>query len=71
MRRHILANIDQAGYHIGEIPVTVETLKNSDEIFLTNVIRGIQPVTHFADKEFATNLSRNIFNILVKPLTQD
>ena len=41
-------------------------LQKADELFITNVIKGIQPITKYRKKEFATNLS----TILVQKLNE-
>jgi branched-chain amino acid aminotransferase len=54
---------------IENIEVVEETispfdLQKADELFITNVIKGIQPITRYRKKEFVINLSR----ILVQKL---
>jgi branched-chain amino acid aminotransferase len=39
-------------------------LQKADELFITNVIKGIQPITKYRKKEYATNLSRLILQKL-------
>ncbi|WP_281337186.1 aminotransferase class IV [Flavobacterium eburneipallidum] len=41
-------------------------LQKSDELFITNVIKGIQPITKYRKKEFSTNIS----NVLVQKLNE-
>jgi branched-chain amino acid aminotransferase len=41
-------------------------LQKADELFITNVIKGIQPITKYRKKEFTTNLS----TILVQKLNE-
>lgn len=41
-------------------------LQKSDELFITNVIKGIQPITRYRKKEFAVNLSK----LLLKQLNE-
>lgn len=65
MRRHIINN-----YPVKEEIFGLAELHDADEIFLTNVIRGIQPVTRFFDTELPVNLSKEIFSKVVKPLTE-
>jgi branched-subunit amino acid aminotransferase/4-amino-4-deoxychorismate lyase len=48
--------------------VNVEMLLSADEVFLTNVIRGIQPVTDFREANYTTQFSRKLFDKLVSPL---
>ncbi|WP_264566860.1 aminotransferase class IV [Flavobacterium sp. N3904] len=35
-------------------------LQKADELFITNVIKGIQPITRYRKKEFSTELSRSL-----------
>lgn len=65
MRRHVINN-----FPVIEKPIGIAALRTADEIFLTNVIRGIQPVTKFMNSQYAADLSREIFNKVVKPLTE-
>jgi branched-chain amino acid aminotransferase len=59
MRKQILAlarkiqNLD-----VVEQAISPFDLQKSEELFITNVIKGIQPVTKYRKKEFATNVSR-------------
>lgn len=69
MRRHIISNIDKTGFSVREMPIGTNMLLSADEIFLTNVIRGIQPVTSFREANYTTNLSRKLFDVLINPLT--
>jgi branched-chain amino acid aminotransferase len=39
-------------------------LQKADELFITNVIKGIQPITKYRKKEFATDFSRRILGKL-------
>ena len=41
-------------------------LQKADELFLTNVIMGIQPITKYRKKEFTTNLA----HLLVQKLNE-
>ena len=38
-------------------------LQKADELFITNVIKGIQPITKYRKKEYTTNLSKLLFVI--------
>jgi branched-chain amino acid aminotransferase len=59
MRKQILSlarkiqNLD-----VVEQAISPFDLQKSEELFITNVIKGIQPVTKYRKKEFATNVSR-------------
>ena len=70
MRRHLLSSLPQHGYTVKEKPLTIELLQSADEIFLTNVIKGIRPVERCQGIQYETALTRKIFNELVAPLTR-
>ena len=69
MRRHLMSKIDETGLAVVETSIDTEMLLSADEVFLTNVIRGIQPVTSFREANYTKNLSRKLFETLVNPLT--
>ena len=59
MRKQILALARKMeNLEVVEEAISPFDLQKSDELFITNVIKGIQPVTKYRKKEFATNLSR-------------
>ena len=64
MRRHIINH-----FPVKEKTIGLAELHDADEIFLTNVIRGIQPVTRFINTLYQIDLSLEIFYAMVKPLT--
>lgn len=70
MRTHIYYSLQRAGVELKAASVTIEMLLSADEVFLTNVIRGIQPVTSFREATYSTGISKNLFETLVKPLTE-
>ncbi len=61
MRRHILTSLKERGLHVEEGEITEEKLRQVDEIFLTNAIMGIQPVSHFREKKYSSEFTNNIF----------
>lgn len=46
-------------------------LQKSDELFITNVIKGIQPITRYRKKEFAVNLSKSLLHQLNETISAD
>jgi len=65
MRKQILALARKIeNLEVVEEVISPFDLQKSDELFITNVIKGIQPVTKYRKKEFTTNLS----TILVQKL---
>jgi len=58
MRRQIISIAKTIeGITFQETPISPFDLQKADELFITNVITGIQPVTKYRKKEFQTNIS--------------
>lgn len=58
MRKQILALAKKiTDVEVVEEPISPFDLQKADELFLTNVIKGIQPITKYRKKEFTTKLS--------------
>ncbi|KAF2330222.1 aminotransferase class IV [Flavobacterium daemonense] len=58
MRKQILALAKKIeGIEISEEIISPFDLQKADELFLTNVITGIQPITKYRKKEFTSNLA--------------
>lgn len=68
MRRHLLEKMKDAGYSIQENPVSVSTLEEADEVFLTNAISGIRWVKQFRGKGYLNNLTVEIYNRFIKTI---
>jgi len=67
MRRQVLALARKIeNLEVVEEVISPFELQKSDELFITNVIKGIQPITKYRKKEFATNLA----TILVQKLNE-
>lgn len=59
MRKQILALARKMeNIEVLEAPISPFDLQKSDELFVTNVIKGIQPITKYRKKEFATKVSQ-------------
>lgn len=58
MRKQILAIARKVeGLEVSEEPISPFDLQKADELFITNMILGIQPVTKYRKKEFQTQLA--------------
>jgi branched-chain amino acid aminotransferase len=58
MRKQILSIAESLdGIKVIETPISPFDLQKADELFITNVITGIQPITKYRKKEFQTNIS--------------
>jgi branched-chain amino acid aminotransferase len=67
MRKQIIRIIQKIDdYEIVEQPISPFDLQKADELFITNVISGIQPITKYRKKDFDTKFSA----ILLEKLNQ-
>ena len=65
MRKQILALAKQIeNIEVIEGVISPFDLQKADELFITNVIVGIQPITKYRKKEYKTDLSRLLLNSL-------
>lgn len=65
MRKQIIAlakTIDDLSFT--ESNISPFDLQKADEIFITNVIKGIQPITKYRKKEFETSLAKSLISKL-------
>ena len=70
MRKHILNLAHQHKILYFENQITINTLMNGDELFLTNSIRGVQWVGQFKHKYY-TNKTAQFFNEKLNMLTRE
>jgi len=70
LRKQILDTIRKTKeIEVIEQPISPFDLQKADELFITNIIQGIQPITKYRKKEFSTNLAKKILlklNVLVR-----
>lgn len=65
LRKQIISIVKKTNdYTIVEEPISPFDLQKADELFITNIISGIQPITKYRKKEFATNCA----NLLTEKL---
>ena len=65
MRKQIIDVVLNSGdYVLDETSISPFELQKADELFITNVIVGIQPVLKYRKKEFGTQVSENILGRL-------
>ncbi|MGC1632868.1 MAG: aminotransferase class IV, partial [Gelidibacter sp.] len=59
MRKQIMELIVKCeGYILEEAPISPFELQKADELFITNSIVGIQPITKYRKKEYTTDVSK-------------
>lgn len=59
-RRFLLMNLPKAGYTIREVTLDIPFLRAADEIFLTNVVKGIRSVDVFEYHHYDDTVTRRI-----------
>ena len=61
MRKQVLQLAkDHTNFEVIEKEISPFDLQKADELFVTNVIAGIQPITKYRKKEFGTKLSKEL-----------
>jgi len=51
-------------YELEEASVSPFELQKADELFITNVVTGIQPITKFRKKEYKTEITKRLLGVL-------
>ena len=65
MRKQIIAIAKQLdSVEVVEAAISPFDLQKADELFITNVIIGIQPITKYRKKEFETQLTNQLLEKL-------
>jgi branched-chain amino acid aminotransferase len=65
MRKQIIALAKKIeNLEVVEEPISPFDLQKADELFITNVIKGIQPITKYRKKEYGTNLAADLLTRL-------
>lgn len=65
MRKQVLEILKKIeGIEVNEISISPFDLQKADELFLTNVISGIQPITKYRKKEYTTEFASEVLKRL-------
>ncbi|KOS06134.1 aminotransferase class IV [Flavobacterium akiainvivens] len=65
MRKQVLALARKVeGYEVVEEPISPFDLQKADELFITNVITGIQPITKYRKKEYKQDFTQSLLKRL-------
>ncbi len=61
MRKQVISLIkNKGGFEISEVPISPFDLQKADEMFLTNVIAGVQSVTKYRKKNYGNDLAMEL-----------
>lgn len=63
MRRQLLKRLPEAGIPVAEAPVSLAGLEAAKEIFLTNALKTVVPVTTLGDRHYPVTMARRIFSL--------
>jgi branched-chain amino acid aminotransferase len=64
MRKWLMGKLEAANYKLQESICVLSDLENADEIFLTNVTRGIRSVKQFGQKTYTCHRDQEIKSLL-------
>ena len=64
MRKNLIKIIKLTELSIEETDISPFDLVSADELFITNVIQGIVPVTNYRKKKFEIEISSRLINLL-------
>lgn len=64
MRSHLIELAPKCGYKVEEVAVSPFEIQQADEMFFTNIIQGLRPVTNFRKKEFNTVCAQTLIEAL-------
>jgi len=68
MRKYLLEKLRNKGYALQETAVSVEAVKDADELFLTNAVNGIRWVGSLGNKTFTNLVSAAIHREFIQTL---
>lgn len=68
MRRYLLEKLKSSDFDIREGVVTINDMKDFDEIFLTNAIYGLRWVQQFGNKTYRQARTSKIYKEFIEPL---
>jgi branched-chain amino acid aminotransferase len=66
LRKQILKFTKNIGIETEEKIISPFELQSADELFISNIIMGIQPITKYRKKEYGNNISKQILNEINK-----
>jgi len=69
MRRYLIEKTQAAKSRVQERAVTIDDIRNADEIFLTNAIKGICWVKQFRNKLYSNEMTIKIYDQLVRTIS--
>jgi branched-chain amino acid aminotransferase len=66
MRQYLIEILKQNDIEVVETSINTEDIANADEVFLTNVIKGIMWVRQFGDSNYAYFETKKIYKTIFK-----
>jgi len=69
MRKWLLDHLPEENFSVSESECTLQRLLSADEIFATNAIRWIQPISMIDGKKFGSGLTEKLYRFTEKRIT--
>jgi branched-chain amino acid aminotransferase len=69
MRQYLLGRLPEAGFAVTERPLMVTDVQTADELFVTNVIKGIRWVKSLDGASYSNKMTRQIHEAVMKSIT--
>ncbi|MCO5235885.1 MAG: aminotransferase class IV [Chitinophagaceae bacterium] len=65
-RQYLLQKLPQSGFTVREQPLTPEDLQEADEVFLTNVIKGVRSVGRWRQARYSGDITKAIRRLILE-----
>lgn len=66
LRKNLISLIKSSDYEFIEKPLSEEDIGEAEELWVTNVIVGIQPVTHFRTRTYSMKVAKEFMEKLIR-----
>jgi branched-chain amino acid aminotransferase len=68
LQKNIIRLLHKENWELSTTPLSEKNLYDADEVFLTNVVSGITPISSFNDKKFIHEWTEKLFNKIVNSI---
>jgi branched-chain amino acid aminotransferase len=68
MRSKVIETALKLNFIVKESVLGIDDILHADEVFFTNMIKGIRPLTHFRGKDFSSHYSLQLLEVINKEL---
>jgi branched-chain amino acid aminotransferase len=68
MRSYLIERTQKNNIQLIEKAISIDEVKNADEVFLTNVIKGIVPVHSFMNRSYTNEFINKLHDLIALQL---